>query len=308
MQRILVIKLGAFGDMIVALGPFQAVRRAHPDARITLLTTPPFESLGRACGLFDEVLPIGRAKGLRAWLHLVREMRRRDFQRVYDFQRNDRTRLLHALMTPGRRLEWSGVIKGASLYCPNTPDPPRQAFVRYCEQLAVAGIRDVPLPDISFLRADISGLGVNAPYVLLVPGASPKRPGKRAPAALYAAMGRRLLERGFTPVLVGTAAEADILREITAACPCALDLCGRTDFAALAELGRGASAALGNDTGPVHLLAVAGCPTFVLFSDASDPRECRPLGRKVEVLQHSPLADLREDDLWSAFAPLLPRP
>ena len=42
-QRILVIKLGALGDFIYALGPMAAIRRHHKDARITLLTTAPFE-------------------------------------------------------------------------------------------------------------------------------------------------------------------------------------------------------------------------------------------------------------------------
>jgi len=35
-ERILVIKLGALGDFILALAPFHAIRRRHPDAAITL--------------------------------------------------------------------------------------------------------------------------------------------------------------------------------------------------------------------------------------------------------------------------------
>ncbi|HAK62204.1 MAG TPA: ADP-heptose--LPS heptosyltransferase, partial [Alphaproteobacteria bacterium] len=40
-QRILVIKLGALGDFILAMGPFKAIRHHHAGAHITLLTTPP---------------------------------------------------------------------------------------------------------------------------------------------------------------------------------------------------------------------------------------------------------------------------
>ena len=40
-QRILVIKLGALGDFVQALRAMAEIRRAHPKARITLLTTPP---------------------------------------------------------------------------------------------------------------------------------------------------------------------------------------------------------------------------------------------------------------------------
>ena len=41
-RRILVIKLGALGDFILATGPFAAIRTAHPDDEIVLLTSAPF--------------------------------------------------------------------------------------------------------------------------------------------------------------------------------------------------------------------------------------------------------------------------
>ena len=38
-KRILVIKLSALGDVVIAMGAFAAIRAAHPDAHITVLTT-----------------------------------------------------------------------------------------------------------------------------------------------------------------------------------------------------------------------------------------------------------------------------
>ena len=49
-RRVLVVKLGALGDFILALGPFAAIRTAHADAEITLLTTAPFVDLARMSG------------------------------------------------------------------------------------------------------------------------------------------------------------------------------------------------------------------------------------------------------------------
>ena len=39
---ILVVKLGALGNVVLSLGPFAAIRRHHADAHITLLTTAPY--------------------------------------------------------------------------------------------------------------------------------------------------------------------------------------------------------------------------------------------------------------------------
>ena len=52
-SRILVIKLGALGDIVLALGPFAAIRDAHRDARATLLTTAPYAELMRASPYFE---------------------------------------------------------------------------------------------------------------------------------------------------------------------------------------------------------------------------------------------------------------
>ncbi|HBA43779.1 MAG TPA: ADP-heptose--LPS heptosyltransferase, partial [Alphaproteobacteria bacterium] len=58
--RILVIKLGALGDFVLATGPFAAIRQHHADAEITLLTTPPFAAMARQTGFFDHVWDFGR--------------------------------------------------------------------------------------------------------------------------------------------------------------------------------------------------------------------------------------------------------
>ena len=46
------------------------------------------------------------------------------------------------------------------------------------------------------------------------------------------------------------------------------------------------------DTGPMHLIAAAGCRSIVLFSHDSDPERCAPRGRSVTVLRRPDLADL----------------
>lgn len=54
-ERILVIKLGALGDFVQAMGPAAAIRAHHERAEITLLTTAPFVELARAAPYFDRI-------------------------------------------------------------------------------------------------------------------------------------------------------------------------------------------------------------------------------------------------------------
>jgi len=303
-RRILVIKLGALGDMVLAMGPFAAIRAAHPKAHITLLTGPAFVGLMRASPWFDEVWTDPRPPLWQAWRHLALRARLRAarFDRVYDLQTHRRTALYFRMLRPGPRPEWSGIAPGCS-HPHASPDRNRMHTIeRQAAQLAIAGIPHVPPTDVSWLAADIGHFPLPARYVLLSPGASAGHAEKRWPAGRYAELAADLAARGIAPVILGTAVEADAAAAIRAACPAAVSLIGRTALAEIAALARGALAAVGNDTGPMHLIAATGCPTVALFGPASDPALCAPRGAAVTVIRRADLAALPAGEVAAALA------
>ena len=178
---------------------------------------------------------------------------------------------------------------------------------REAEQLAMAGIEIAPPPDVSWLDADVSRFGLGEGCALLGPGGSAHRPEKRWPAASYAALARRLAGRGIAPALIGAAAERAEIAAIAAACPDAVDLCDETSLAEIAALARRAAVAVGNDTGPMHLIALAGAPVVVLYSAASEPARTAPRGPSVTVLRRPSLDDLTLEAVVAAL-PLPPPP
>lgn len=89
------------------------------------------------------------------------------------------------------------------------------------------------------------------------------------------------------------------MAEFDAAAPGGHDLAERPSLAEIAVLAR-AAAAVGNDTGPMHLIAAAGCPTLVLFSDASDPALCAPRGPAVQILHRPDLGELAVEEVEAA--------
>jgi ADP-heptose:LPS heptosyltransferase len=288
-ERILVIKLAALGDFVQAFGPFAAIRAHHPEARITLLTTPPFAELARRSPWFDAVWDDGRppSTDLRASLSLARRLRAGGFDRVYDLQTSSRSSRYRWLT--GRAPEWSGIARGASHPHANPDRNLMHTVERQREQLEMAGITHFPEPDLAWLDAELPAFSLPSNFVLLIPGASPSRPGKRWPG--FPALAARL---GMPAVVAGGPAEAPVAAAIREAAPDALDLTGRTSLFQLAAVARRAVLAVGNDTGPTHLAAMA-CPTLALFGGESDPALCAPRGPAVEVLRCEPLAGLSPD-------------
>ncbi len=299
--RVLVIKLAALGDFVQAFGPFAAIRAHHPDAEIVLLTTPPYADLARRSPWFDAVWTDGRPswRSPAAWWRLARRLRGAGFARVYDLQTSRRSSRYRLLVGP--RAEWSGIASGASHPHANPGRDAMHTIERQREQLEMAGIRRFPPPDLDWLEADLGAFALPPRFALLVPGASPGRPGKRWPAERYGELAAGL---GLPAAVVGGPAEKPLAAAIAARAPDALDLTGRTDFAALGALGRRAAFAVGNDTGPVHLIAAAGCPTLVLFGAESDPALCAPRG-PAAVLRHPRLAALEVAEVRAALAGLI---
>lgn len=307
-SRILVIKLSALGDFIQALGPMAAIRRHHGDAEITLLTTRPYVGLAAASGLVDRVVEDRRPRlralrdlwRLRAWL------RGQGFVRVYDLQTSDRSNLYFRLMGPGPRPEWSGIAKGCSHPHANPDRDAMHTVDRQAEQLRFAGIPEVPPPDLSWAETDVTRFDLRAPYVLLCPGGAAHRPAKRWPVERFGVLAKTLADQRLMPVLLGTAAERDVIERIRDMCPKAKSLMGRTDFIDIATLARGADFAVGNDTGPMHLIAAAGARAVVLFSRDSNPLLCAPRGpdpATVQVVQRGDLRQLGVGEVLAAAAP-----
>lgn len=301
--RILVIKLGAFGDVVLALGPMAAIRRHHPGAHITALTGAAFAPLLAGCPYVDEVWIDSRPRfwQIGAALALRRRLRGGGFARVYDLQTSDRSSFYFRLMGPGRRPEWSGIAAG----CSHPHANPRRDFMhtveRQQDQLRFAGIAEIPPPDLSWLTADIARYGLAARFALLVPGGAAARPRKRWPAVRYAQLALQLAAREIQPVLLGGPAERIVAAEIVRTCPLARDLTGETSYTEIAALARAAELAVGNDTGPMHLIAATGCRSVSLFSDESDPALCAPRGR-VTVLRRPDLAQLDVATVAAALA------
>ena len=299
---ILVIKLSALGDFVLAMAAFKAIRAHHADARITLLTTAPFVDLAQACGYFDEVWIDGRPSIMQFgdWLALGRKLRAGGFARVYDLQTSDRSATYFRLFGWRRRPEWSGVVRGCSHPHDNPQRLTMHSLDRVVDQVAAAGVAAVPEIDISWAAGDVARFGLAGRYALLAPGGSAHRPEKRWPAARYAALAQHLAGEGMQPVLLGGSAEAAVLDAIARGCPEALNLSGETSFEDIVALARGAALAVGNDTGPMHLIGAADCPSLVLYSYASDPVRTVPRGAAVGFLRRPSLDDLTLADVIDA--------
>lgn len=336
LRRVLVIKLGALGDFIQALGAMRVVRATHPSARITLLTTEPFEAFAKACPYFDIVEADGRPRDIKGRTDLIRRLRSAGYDMVYDFQNNDRTAQYFAGLS-GKKPLWSGAANGASHQHKNPNRAMMHNFDRLAEQLEHAGLGPKPpgdptgwvigqdlLPSLDWVRAAFRDpprfqpefFSLHGRYMLLIPGSSADHPEKRWPLDRFAAIAGWVADAGITPVVVGAKAEGDIGAQIMKLEPRARNIVGRTDLFQLATLAERAVIAVGGDTGPMHLAAAARTPGVCLFAQEWTPAmrdelgsvwnpqtrlgRAAPKGGPMIVLHAASLDELDADDVKRA--------
>ncbi|MEQ8283675.1 MAG: glycosyltransferase family 9 protein [Parvibaculum sp.] len=280
-KRVLVIKHGAFGDVIQAEGALRDIRAAHPHACIAVLTMPAYRGLIARSPFIDEIIVDERAPRWRldAMWALRRTLRDRDFDMIYDLQNSSRTAFYFRWMLSDRR--WSGTAKGCS-HPHRAKDPKKiRTLDRLAGQLADAGleIRHTLKPDVSWLADDVSALldkaGARKPYIVLVPGCSARHPEKRWPH--YDKLAAALIADGYEIVLAPGPDEMELAKSIPGIK--LTDTHGLLSWYELAGVFKGASFVVGNDTGPSHLAAHIGAPGLALFGSYS-PAERTGIARE----------------------------
>ena len=285
MKDILVIKLGALGDVVMATALLRQVQAHHAGARTWLLTDSRFAPLFRNWpGLQVQDCERG---GWRAALATICWIRRRRFGRIYDLQSSDRTAIYCALSGVPERIG-----NHARFPWTHHPGAPWRGEghiqERMLEVLRSGGIpaRD-ELPQLPAAAAEIAEVekwiagqgGAKTAFALLHAGASPRHPEKCWPgfAELAAALaGARVL-----PVWIGGDADAAANRRLAETA--GADVTGQFTLPQLAALARHARFAVTNDSGPMHVLSCAGIPVYGLFGP-TDWRRNHAIGQRQRVI------------------------
>lgn len=285
-KRVLVTKLGALGDILLAEGALRDIRENHKGAHISVLTRRPFARLLARCPWIDEVVADDNHPRWRldAMWRLRARLLKVDFDIAYDLQNSRRSAFyLHMLL--GNRIPWSGAHPKSHL--PHRHPAPKSLPVlqRHATQLTDAGLATTwslspagaewlcdPVDDL------LDTAGLKSPFVVLLPGSSTRGAAKRWPH--YAELAQRLDAQGLHPVTIPGPDELGQFSgfagtELRAADGRALNLHH------LAGVMRSAVAVVGNDSGPTHLAANLGCYGLALFgTDASQTaRACLDRGR-----------------------------
>ena len=288
--RVLVWKLSALGDLVLATPSLRAIRRRFPGAPITLVVGRPLYDAVARCPYVDDVLVYDPARKDRTWLgkrRFIRRLARGAFDVSLDLQNSRFTHLAAALA--GVRIRIGYARRWKRLLTQPVPLPKgRLSPVAHQHRLlAAAGVAPDgehlevwPSPlDEQRVEELLRELGVDAakPLVGIHPGGSARWKTKRWPAARWAALCDRLAEQGIQVVMTGSQADEDLgvrLAQLARSRPHLA--AGKTRLMELACLIRRCQVYVTLDSAPLHLAAAVGTPAVALFGPTDPARHVPP--------------------------------
>lgn len=300
-QNILIIKHGAFGDVVQSEGALHDIRIHHPDDQITVLTEPAYAKIMERCPWIDKVVRDPRDPRWRLdkmWA-LRRNLQTLNIHRVYDLQNSSRTTDYFKWIFRG--VEWSGTAPGCSH--PHKAEAPKSihSLHRMEGQLTDAGLtcKHTLRPDVSWMANDVSPLlkeaKLTSGFVLLVPGSSASLPHKRWPC--YKELAERLIADGRQVVTVPGPDEMELCANIPGT-----TLTGGSflDWFDLAGVVKAAGFIVGNDTGPSHLAAHMGKPGLALFGSHTSVEKTGIKTDQFDAIEVEDLQDLSVERVYEA--------
>jgi heptosyltransferase-2 len=309
-QRIVVRGTNWVGDAVMTVPALRELRRLLPDAHITLATRSFAEGIFRGADFLDDLLLYDRKPGAsRSVFRKAREWRRRRFDLAVLFQNAFEAALIAWMARVPNRIGYATQRRGCLLTHP-LPLPKwhgsrHESFyylniVAQLETLLHGASKILdhePVFDLQVAadrqtegRAILHAHGVRdgSPIVALCPGSINSR-AKRWPAERYAALADRFIEEtGANVLLIGSAAELDVSREVSKHMrreP--LMLTGKTDLGQAMAILSLVDLLVTNDTGPAHIASALGRPTLVIFGP-TNPLTTRPVSPAAEIVRHPP--------------------
>ena len=278
-MNILIVRLGALGDIVHAVPAVAALRRAFPEARLDWLVDAKHRAIVDLVTVVDRTIPLERPS-FAGWTTAVRTLRQVPYDVAIDLQGLLKSAVL-ARGSGARRVVgfsiWHLREKTARPFYSDAREAEGgHVIAKNLRLLRAVGVEDeeirFPLADPPSAALDELRERLGAqPFALINPGAA--WPNKRWAPERFGELAAFLREAcGLVPVVLWGPGEEALARQVIASASGAAIEAPRTGLADLVALARASALVISGDTGPLHIATAVGTPTVSLFGPTDPAR------------------------------------
>jgi ADP-heptose:LPS heptosyltransferase len=314
-ERILIVNLTRFGDLLQTSPAIAALKRQYPEASITLMAEKNFADVCESIPGIDRLHRVeldrlgnlmldGGAQLLEAYRyveHVIAELRAERFDLALNYSSSRMSAVFMGLLRIPDVRGWSMTEDGLRVI----RHPWSRLFATMCLNRRVATFNLVDYycamtgkgadtrrlvyvvkPEAEAKAAAMlaeNGIGGEERFVALQLGAS--RAIRQWPEGSFVRLGRTLVDAGFRVVIIGGGGERPLGERVAGEIgPAAINSCGKTGVGELGAVLARASALVTGDTGPMHMAVAVGTPVVGLFFGPASPFDTGPYAADQVVL------------------------
>ncbi|RME21165.1 MAG: glycosyltransferase family 9 protein, partial [Candidatus Zixiibacteriota bacterium] len=269
-EKILVVRFGSLGDVILTSPAVLNCKIRFPDSRLTYLTKARYRDVVARFDGVDEIITLPDDAGPVAFSRLLRDIEQSGFTHLIDLHANLRSWWARTLLAvprtvvyDKRRLQRRNIVRTG--YHPHSSAHTIDLYNRALKQFGIAPYAQRPIlypPDNGLDGvADFSG---HEPLVAIAPGAA--HPPKRWPAERFIETAQLIREKtGARVFWLVTQAEQATFAQLDGTGDPPAHVLIDYPIPALARLLSRCRVTLTNDSGMAHLSSAVGTPTLALF-------------------------------------------
>jgi heptosyltransferase-1 len=282
LNKVLIVRLGALGDLIHALPAAAALRRAFPGARIDWLVDERHRELLDLVPIIDRRLAIRRGSAA-SLVETIREFRRTRYDVALDFQGLLKSAVLARLSGAARVIGFPAPLlreRTASIFYTEIAGvDAAHVITKNMSLLKAVGIQlsaiefpmEIRKPEIAEAARNRLGIGDREPFAIINPAAA--WPNKRWAPVYFAEVAVLLKKRhGLGSIVLWGPGEERLAQDVVDASQGAAAVAPPTTLAELVSLAKAAVVMVSGDTGPLHVAGAVGTPVIGIYGPTNPER------------------------------------
>lgn len=297
-RHILVIKIGAIGDVILSVPSIRAIRKKFPEAKIYCLVGKESRSILQRCPYLNGVIVFDykdKDRGIFGLFNVLKELRKYYFDMVVDLQNNRKSHLISFFSMSSSRYGYNNrklsFLLNHKVEPILTDTPPIEHQFRTLGLLGIEkqetylelwpSSEDEEYIRILFESEWISGrekiVGINL-------GASKRWVSKCWPLENFAQLSERLSKENIRVIITGTQDDLNAASKIQKMTSSKLlNFAGKTTIMQLAALIKRCSVFISADSAPLHVASAVNTPIVALFGPTSPQRHMPPAKKAIVI-------------------------
>lgn len=297
-MKVLIIRLGSIGDVVLTTPVIAALKLSHPDAYLDFLVKKEYHELLIGNPNLRRVIPFdgSRQKGLKGLLEVAGELRKEGYRYVIDLHGNLRSRVISALIPGSKILRYDKqALKRRLLlhgFRPNTKHTVDTYLSALAPLIAGAGLKPTSSTAIYLSEEEEKGAGSLLAQLGVLKGSTiiGLNPGARWQTKRWLEDGfielgkRAVAELGAKVVIFGGPDEVELSQRVSNGIGIdAFSVAGKIGLREAAALIKRCSVFVTNDSGPMHIATAVGTPVVAIFGPTARGFGFSPLGKSVVV-------------------------